>query len=114
MSDILRIRDLRVHFHDAAPDRFAVNGVSLSIGAGEIVGLVGESGSGKTVTAMSVCGLLPRRKAQVRGNITVDGREILQCSDREILSILGDELGIVFQEPMTAMNPVMRIGPQVE
>ena len=114
MPDILKVQDLLVHFHNAAPERNAVNGVSFDVQEGEIVGLVGESGSGKSVTAMSICGLLPRRKADVQGHITVDGREILQCSEKEILSILGDELGIVFQEPMTAMNPVMRIGPQVE
>ena len=114
MAEILKVENLRVHFHDAAPDRFAVDGLTLSVGEGEIVGLVGESGSGKTVTAMSVSGLLPRRRADVSGSISLDGREILQCSDREMLSILGKELGIVFQEPMTSMDPVMRIGPQVE
>ena len=114
MGDILKVQDLRVHFHDAAPDRFAVDGISFSVGEGEIVGLVGESGSGKSVTAMSISGLLPQRKAQKYGSITLDGSEIFQCPDKEILEILGGKLGIVFQEPMTAMNPVMRIGPQVE
>ena len=114
MSEILKVQDLRVHFKDAAPDRFAVDGLSFSIGEGEIVGLVGESGSGKTVTAMSISGLLPRKKADVSGSITLDGNEIFRCSDKEMLRILGDDLGIVFQEPMTSMNPVMRIGPQVE
>lgn len=114
MAEILKVHDLRVHFHDAAPDRFAVDGVSFSVQEGEIVGLVGESGSGKTVTAMSISGLMPKRKAEKSGSITLDGSEIFQCSDKEILDILGEELGIVFQEPMTAMNPVMRIGPQVE
>ncbi|MBQ7801344.1 MAG: ABC transporter ATP-binding protein [Oscillospiraceae bacterium] len=111
---MLKIQDLRVHFKDAAPDRFAVDGLSLSIGEGEIVGLVGESGSGKTVTAMSVSGLLPRKKAEFSGSITLDGNEIFSCTDGEMLRILGADLGIVFQEPMTSMNPVMRIGPQVE
>ena len=114
MADILKVENLKVHFHDAAPDRFAVNGVSFNIGEGEILGLVGESGSGKSVTAMSISGLLPRGKADVSGSITLDGSEILQCSEAELLDILGEELGIVFQEPMTSMNPVMRIGPQIE
>ena len=114
MADILKVQNLRVHFHDAAPDRFAVDDISFTIAEGEIVGLVGESGSGKTVTAMSISGLLPSRKAQKEGSITLDGSEIFQCPDAEILDILGEELGVVFQEPMTAMNPVMRIGPQVE
>lgn len=114
MAQILNVQDLRVHFKDAAPDRFAVNGLSFSIDKGEVVGLVGESGSGKTVTAMSISGLLPRQKADVSGSITLDGNEIFRCTDNEILRILGDDLGVVFQEPMTSMNPVMRIGPQVE
>ena len=114
MANVLTVKDLRVHFHDAAPDRFAVDGLNLSVAEGEIIGLVGESGSGKTVTAMSISGLLPREKAQVSGSITLDGHEIFACSDQEILTILGDELGVVFQEPMTSMDPVMRIGPQIE
>ncbi len=114
MAKVLNIRDLRVHFKDAAPDRFAVDGLDLSIEEGEILGLVGESGSGKTVTAMSVSGLLPRERAEFSGSITLDGQEIFSCTDREMLDILGDRLGVVFQEPMTSMDPVMPIGPQVE
>ena len=114
MADILKIENLRVHFKDAAPDRFAVDGVCLSIREGEMVGLVGESGSGKTVTAMSISGLLPKEKAEFSGSITQDGKEIFDCPDADILGLLGDEIGIGFQEPMTSMNPVMKIGPQVE
>lgn len=114
MAEILNISDLKVHFHDAAPDRFAVNGLSFSMEAGEIVGLVGESGSGKSVTAMCISGLLPRRKADKDGNIMLDGKEIFRCSADELRCIQGRELGVVFQEPMTSMNPVLRIGPQVE
>jgi peptide/nickel transport system ATP-binding protein len=114
MAQILNVQDLRIHFYDAAPDRYAVDGVNLTIDEGEIVGLVGESGSGKTVTAMSISGLLPRDRAQLSGSITVAGKEIFRCDDRQMLDILGSELGIVFQEPMTSMNPVMKIGPQVE
>lgn len=114
MAAILKVQDLRVRFRDATPDRFAVDGLSFSMQEGEILGLVGESGSGKTVTAMSISGLLPKEKVQTSGSITLDGSEIFQCSDTELRGILGEELGVVFQEPMTSMNPVMRIGPQVE
>jgi ABC-type dipeptide/oligopeptide/nickel transport system ATPase component len=114
MAYVLNVKDLRVHFNSAAPERFAVDGLNLTVSEGEILGLVGESGSGKTVTAMSISGLLPRDKAQVSGSITLDGKEIFSCTDKEMLSILGDELGVVFQEPMTSMNPVKRIGPQIE
>lgn len=114
MANLLEVQDLRVRFHSAARDRWAVNGVSLSMEPGEILGLVGESGSGKTVTAMSISGLLDRDKAEVSGSITLDGREILTCPERELLQIQGNEMTVVFQEPMTSLDPVMRIGPQVE
>ena len=114
MGTILNVSDLRVHFRNAAKDRNAVDGVSFSMGEGDILGLVGESGSGKTVTAMCVSGLLPRKKAVVEGSITVNGREILQCGEKELRAIQGSEISVVFQEPMTSLDPLMRIGPQVE
>ena len=114
MGNLLDVRDLRVRFKTAAPDRWAVNGVSFSMKEGEILGLVGESGSGKSVTAMSVSGLLPRDKTEVQGSITLDGREILTCPEQELLQIQGNDLSMIFQEPMTSLDPVMRIGPQVE
>lgn len=111
---MLQVQDLRVHFHRAAKERMAVDGVSFSIAPGEILGLVGESGSGKTVTAMCVSGLLPYRSAEVSGSITLDGKEVLQCSERELREIRGKDISVVFQEPMTSLDPLMRIGPQVE
>ena len=110
---LLEVKDLRVHFHDAAPDRFAVDGVSFSMEKGDILGLVGESGTGKTVTSMCIGGLLPRWKADTQGSITLDGTEIFDCSVEELNQILGREITIVFQEPMTSFNPVYRIGRQV-
>ena len=109
---MLEIQDLHVRFHDA--DHEAVRGVSLTVADGEIMGLVGESGSGKTVTAMVVSGLLPRKKADVSGRVLLDGKDLLQLDSIAMRKRQGCAISVVFQEPMSAMNPVMRIGPQVE
>ena len=109
---MLEIRDLHVKF--PGRDREAVAGVSLSIRAGEILGLVGESGSGKTVTAMSVAGLLPRKQCDYSGEILLDGKELLHADRAELRNIQGREIGVVFQEPQSALDPLMKIGPQVE
>ena len=109
---MLEIKDLRVRFHDA--DHDAVRGISLTVADGEIMGLVGESGSGKTVTAMVVSGLLPRKKADVSGQVLLDGKDLLALDGAALRKRQGCAISVVFQEPMSAMNPVMRIGPQVE
>lgn len=114
MQELLKVDDLRVHFHNAAPDRYAVDGVTFSVGEGEILGLVGESGSGKTVTAMCISGLLPRKRAELQGSITLSGKELLSCTEQELSHIQGKEIAVVFQEPMSAMNPLLTIGGQVE
>ena len=109
---MLEIRDLHVQFHGA--DHEAVRGIDLTVGDGEIVGLVGESGSGKTVTAMMISGLLWPEQASFRGKILLDGRDLLTSSGDTLRSIQGKDICVVFQEPMSAMDPTMRIGPQVE
>lgn len=109
---MLEIQDLHVKFHTR--DREAVAGVSLSIQNGEILGLVGESGSGKSVTAMSVAGLLPRRQCVYSGNILLDGVEMLHADRAQLRKIQGKDIGVVFQEPQSCMDPLMRIGAQVE
>ena len=109
---MLEIKDLRVRIHDA--DHDAVRGISLTVADGEIMGLVGESGSGKTVTAMVVSGLLPRKKADVSGQVLLDGKDLLALDGAAMRKRQGCAISVVFQEPMSAMNPVMRIGPQVE
>ena len=114
MGKLLCVNDLRVRFLRAREGRPAVDGVSFSLDEGEILGLVGESGSGKTVTAMSISGLLPRRLVEVEGSIVLAGKELLQCGETELRQIQGDDLSVVFQEPMTSLDPLMRIGPQVE
>ena len=109
---MLEIRDLHVKFHTR--QREAVAGVSLTIHDGEILGLVGESGSGKSVTAMSVAGLLPRKQCDFSGEILLDGTELLHADRTLLRQVQGREIGVVFQEPQSCMDPLMRIGPQVE
>ena len=109
---MLEIRDLHVKFHGS--NREAVGGVSYTIEDGEIQGLVGESGSGKTVTAMSIAGLLPRRQCEYSGQILLDGMDLLHADRSELRKIHGRHIGVVFQEPMSSMNPLMKIGHQVE
>ena len=109
---MLAISNLKVCFQGS--NRFAVDDISLSISKGEIVGLVGESGSGKSVTAMSVAGLLPRKKCTISGSITVDGKDLLHAPREDLRKLLGKDVGVVFQSPMSAMNPLMKVGAQVE
>lgn len=109
---MLEIRDLHVKFH--VRSREAVAGVSLTIQDGEILGLVGESGSGKSVTAMSVAGLLPRRQCDYSGQVLLDGMDLLHAPRAELRKVQGKDIGVVFQEPQSCMDPLMKIGSQVE
>ena len=109
---MLEIKDLHVQFHTS--DHEAVRGISLRVDEGEIMGLVGESGSGKSVTAMMIAGLLREDRVRTEGQILLDGRNMLAVDGDDLLSYQGKDIGVVFQEPMSALNPVMRIGPQVE
>ena len=108
---MLEIRDLHVKFHNR--DREAVSGVSLTIRDGELVGLVGESGSGKSVTAMSIAGLLPRKQCTLSGDILLDGEDLLHAPRSALRQIHGRKIGVVFQEPMSSMDPLMKVGEQV-
>lgn len=109
---MVELRDLHVRFRDAS--REAVAGINLTIADGEVLGLVGESGSGKTVTAMTLSGLIERKKVHCTGQVLLDGRNLLLCTRQELRTLQGSEIGVVFQEPMSAMDPLQRIGPQVE
>ena len=88
--------------------------MSLTIHDGEILGLVGESGSGKSVTAMAVAGLLPRRQCRYSGRILLDSTELLHADRAQLRRVQGKAIGVVFQEPMTSMDPLMKVGRQVE
>ena len=105
---LLRVENLSLKINDKA----ILRNVNLTIEQGEVVGLIGESGSGKSMTALSAIGLLPRG-AKASGRIELDGTDLLTLSETELCAIRGDDIGMIFQEPMTALNPVQTIGDQV-
>ncbi|HEY2460280.1 MAG TPA: ABC transporter ATP-binding protein [Candidatus Acidoferrum sp.] len=113
MNDLLQVRELTVQLPTAAGWVRPVNDVSLRIGAGESLGLVGESGSGKTMMALALMGLLPPG-AKVGGEALLSGgKNLTELSERAWRGVRGREIAMIFQEPMTALNPVMRIGEQI-
>ena len=113
LAPLLAIRGLRVSFATARGPARAVDGIELTIGAGETVGLVGESGCGKSVTALSILRLIDRPGRIEGGTIDFSGRDILTLPESEIRAIRGNRIAMVFQEPMTALNPVLTVGYQV-
>jgi len=111
---LLEIEDLHVTFQRRnGPATRAVDGVSYQVRPGEIVGVVGESGSGKSVTSLAVMGLLPPRGVRVFGSVRYDGRELLGLSGGQMAALRGRDLSMVFQDPMSSLNPVVRIGVQI-
>ena len=113
-NDVVQIDDLRLEFLSQGEVNEALRGVSLKIGEGEIVGLVGESGSGKSVTAMNILQLLPASKIRIpTGKIRVLGHDVLTLEEKELRNVRGAEVSMIFQEPMTALNPVLRISEQM-
>lgn len=115
MSEIvLDIKNLKSHFFTAKGEVPAVDGVSIQVPAGKIIGIVGESGCGKSMTAMSVMGLLRYPGKIVDGTITLDGRDITHLTPKELSKVRGNEISMIFQEPMTSLNPVIPVGKQVQ
>jgi len=113
-APILQLDDLTVRFHLKRGSLTAVDGVSFSVGAAETFGLVGESGSGKTVTARSIMRLVPTPPGEIaKGRILFNGESIYEKSDQELRAIRGNEIAMVFQEPMSALNPVYTVGSQI-
>jgi peptide/nickel transport system ATP-binding protein len=109
---VLSVRDLAVSFPSEAGTVEAVRGVSFDLYPGRTLGIVGESGSGKSVTSMAAMGVLPDY-AKVTGSITYDGRELVGMSDREMCDIRGNGIGMIFQDPLTALTPVFTVGDQI-
>ena len=113
MKPLLEVDDLRVLFRtDHGPAR-AVDGVSFTLSAGETLCVVGESGCGKSVTALAIMGLLPRVSAQVGGRVGFEGRDLLAIDARSMADLRGDRLAMIFQEPMTSLNPAFTVGSQL-
>ncbi|MCC6830440.1 MAG: ABC transporter ATP-binding protein [Thermoleophilia bacterium] len=114
MSEVLlEVRDLVVHF--PTPDGVvkAVDGVSFTIERGRTLGVVGESGSGKSITFLTVMGLINRKSARVSGEVLFEGRNLLEATTEELRHIRGDRIGMIFQDPMTSMHPMYRVGDQI-
>lgn len=110
---MLDIRNLKVSFNDGR-EGIAVSGIDLHMEAGDTLGLVGESGSGKTVTALTVAGLIEKGRATVEGEVLFEGKDLLKCTIEEMRLLQGKDIGVIFQEPMTSLDPLMRIGRQIE
>ena len=110
---LLSVEDLRVQFWTRRGTVHAVNGVSFDIAPGETLGIVGESGCGKSVTSLALLGLLPRAGRVPSGCARFGGRDLLQLSDRELRGIRGKEIAMIFQDPMTSLNPVLTVGRQI-
>ncbi|MGO4836908.1 ATP-binding cassette domain-containing protein, partial [Rhizobiaceae sp. 2RAB30] len=112
-SPLLSVSDLRVRFGRGREANEVVHGISFSVDPGETVAIVGGSGSGKSVTAMSLLGLLDRKRASVSGRAALDGRDLLALTEQQLRHVRGLEVGMIFQEPMTSLNPVLTIGYQL-
>ncbi|HEX2046305.1 MAG TPA: ABC transporter ATP-binding protein [Acidimicrobiales bacterium] len=111
---LLSVEDLKVHFHTDAGVVKAVDGVSWAVGPGETLGIVGESGSGKSVSALAVMGLVPVPPGRYEsGRILFKGRDLIAADEKERRDIRGREISMIFQDPLTALNPVFRVGHQI-
>jgi len=111
---LLEVRDLKTHFFTREGVVRAVDGVSFSVERGKTLGIVGESGCGKSVTALSIMGLIPRPPARiVGGSIHFDGRDLTQLSEKQLAAVRGRQVSMIFQDPMTSLNPTLTIGTQI-
>src|SRR5689334_12504326 len=111
---LLEVNNLQTHFRTPDGVNRAVDGVSFQVGDGETLAVVGESGCGKSVTANSILRLVPEPPGKIAGSIRFQGRELLSLPERAMRAIRGKEIGMIFQEPMTSLNPVLSIGRKVE
>lgn len=115
MTDLLQVEQLTTIFRTENGSFSAVNDVSFNVQRGEILGIVGESGCGKSVTSLSIMGLLPKKNSSIKnGRILYNGIDLTKLSSRQLRKLRGKEIAMIFQEPMTSLNPVYTIGNQIE
>lgn len=113
-KEILKVNDLSVIYKTDLETVYAVNHVSFSLNEGETLGLVGETGAGKTTTALAIMGLLPKRTARITsGEILYEGKDLLKMSEKDLLGVRGQKISMIFQDPMTALNPVLSVEDQI-
>ena len=112
-EEILKVENLKTYFFTASGVSKAVDGVSYTLRKGEILGIVGESGSGKSVSANSVIRLLPKTGKVVDGTILFEGKDMRAISDKELRQIRGNDISVIFQDPMTSLDPVFKVGSQM-
>lgn len=111
---MLLIKNLNIEFHDHLTPETVVYDFNMEMNPGEIVGIVGESGSGKTMTALAIAGLLNRHDMKKSGQVFFEGQDLLTCNRYDLRKIQGNDISMIFQEPMTSLNPVKKVGWQVE
>lgn len=112
-NELLRIEGLKVEYRTEEATFYAVNNISLELGVGETLGLVGETGAGKTTTALSIMKLLPQKIGFAQGKIYFNGEDISEASELQMRGIRGSYISMIFQDPMTSLNPVMTVGDQI-
>lgn len=112
-APILSVKNLEVRFKTRRGTIHAVNGISFDLHAGETLGIVGESGCGKSVSALGMLGILPRQAQVPAGEVMFGGRDLLRLKDSEMRNIRGRDIAMIFQDPMTSLNPVLRVGRQI-
>ncbi|MCE7948365.1 MAG: ABC transporter ATP-binding protein [Chloroflexi bacterium CFX4] len=114
MTVLMEVKDLKTYFHTQEGTVYAVNGISYTLDEGETLGIVGESGSGKSVQSLSILGLIPSPPGKVEaGSVMFRGRDLLKLSREEMRAVRGAEIAMIFQDPMTSLNPVLTVGRQI-
>src|ERR687893_2208737 len=111
-APLLEVEDLRVHFETEDGLVKAVDGISYSVDRGQTLGIVGESGSGKSVSSLTVMGLTRARNAHISGTVRFEGKDLLGASDEELRGVRGNEIAMIFQDPLSSLHPFYKVGKQ--